>query len=166
MKPFLKYKPVARLIETTKNLVFAGNSPHKLSLAITLGMLFGVFPFLGVTTVLLLVIAILLKLNMVVIQLSNYLVYPIQLLLYMPFLKAGKFLGNLQSITLSNVFTNMKENWIEGIQKLWLLHIWAIFAWFLMALPTGYLLYYLLKAWIKRLKIRFDQAAKIHTHDQ
>jgi hypothetical protein len=95
-------------------------------------------------------------LNVVVIQLSNYLAYPIQLLLYMPFLKAGKYLGNLQSITISEVFASMKVNWMDGFEKLWLIHLWAILAWFLMAAPTGYLLYYLLKGWIKRLKISLE----------
>jgi len=163
MKLLHKYKPVARLIETTRGLVLMGNSPHSLSLAITLGLLFGILPFLGVTTLLLAVIALIFRLNMVVIQVSNYIVYPIQVLLYLPFLKIGKFLGNIQSITASKVYAIMKENWMAGIEKLWVIHLWAMLAWLIIAAPIGYLIYFLLKSWIKRLKSSLQHKIKVHT---
>jgi uncharacterized protein (DUF2062 family) len=165
MKLLSKYKPLISLVDTIKDLVFTGNSPHKLSLAVTLGLLFGVFPFLGVTTILLAIISLVFRLNMVVIQISNYVAYPVQLLLYLPFLKAGKYLGNMHEITVSNVFSIMKDNWVDGIGRLWQIHLWAIFAWFLISVPTGYLLYLFLKSWIKRLKPKIEKNIKIHIQD-
>jgi uncharacterized protein (DUF2062 family) len=157
MNFLLKYKPVTRLIATTKSLVFEGNSAHKLSLAITLGILFGILPFLGVTTLTLAILAVIFRLNMAIIQISNYMMYPIQVLLYIPFIRIGKYMGNLQSITATRVYAIMKENWIAGIEKLWVIHLWAILAWSIVALPTGYLIYFILNGWIGRLKIQMGK---------
>jgi uncharacterized protein (DUF2062 family) len=163
MNPLLKYKPVAKLVTKTKSLLVSGNTPHQLSLAITLGIIFGVFPFLGVTTILLTIIAFIFRLNMVVVQLSNYVVYPLQLLLYLPFIRMGKFLGNLQSVSASEVFAIMKENWVNGIEKLWVIHAWAILAWALIALPVSYVIYRLLKNWIEKIKVKLRRKLKTNS---
>jgi uncharacterized protein (DUF2062 family) len=163
MNLLLKYKPVAKLITKTKDLLVSGNTPHQLSLAITLGIIFGVFPFIGVTTIILTVIALVFKLNMVIVQLSNYVVYPLQLMLYLPFIKMGKFLANRQSITPKQVIETMKENWMTGIEKLWDIHLWAILSWALVAVPVSYLIYRLLKDSIEGIKKRNKYKIKTHT---
>jgi uncharacterized protein (DUF2062 family) len=159
----LKYKPVVKLIAKTKDLLTTGNTPHQLSLAITLGIIFGVFPFIGVTTIILTVIALTFNLNMVIIQLSNYVVYPLQLILYFPFIKLGKLLGNRPAITANQVFETMKADWITGIEKLWVIHLWAILSWALIALPISYLIYRLLKDWIEKIKLKISTILKTPT---
>jgi uncharacterized protein (DUF2062 family) len=47
-------------------------SAKKLSLTLTLGIVFGIMPFMGVTTYLLIVLAIILRLNIPALQLVNY----------------------------------------------------------------------------------------------
>jgi uncharacterized protein (DUF2062 family) len=165
MNFLLKYKPVVKLISKTKELLVSGNTPHQLSLAITLGIIFGVFPFLGVTTILLTVIALVLRLNMIVIQLTNYLVYPLQLMFYIPLIRFGIFLGKLKSVTASQVFDIMKENWIEGIEKLWIIHAWAILAWVIISIPVSYIVYNILKILINRLKRKVVIKPITHTPD-
>lgn len=159
----LKYKPVVKLVAKTKDLLKSGNTPHQLSLAITLGIIFGVFPFIGVTTIILTVIALTFNLNMVIIQLSNYVVYPLQLVLYLPFIKMGKFLGNRPAISANQVLETMKADWIDGIEKLWVIHLWAILSWAIIAIPVSYLIYRLLKDWIERIKIKVRQKLKTRT---
>ena len=58
-----------------------GMSRKRVSLCIALGITPGIFPVLGTTTVLCAAAAILLRLNLPLIQLVNYAVYPLQLIL-------------------------------------------------------------------------------------
>lgn len=163
MNFLLKYKPIAKLVSKTKEMLITGSTPHQLSMAITLGAIFGILPFLGVTTIVLAFLAVVFRLNMVVIQLANYMVYPLQLLCYLPFLKMGKFLGNIQSISATQVFEIMKENWINGIERLWLIHVWAIIAWALIVIPVGLIVYRLLKNTIHNIKNRLRNKTITHT---
>ena len=74
------------------NLLSQGVSPEKLSISIACGAVIGLFPVLGATTLICAAIAIALRLNLVAIQLSNYLVYPLQIALLIPFVRFGAFI--------------------------------------------------------------------------
>ena len=69
-----------------------GITPEKVALTIALGCALGIFPILGSSTLLCALAAIRLRLNLPVIQLVNYLVYPLQLILLLPFYRAGETL--------------------------------------------------------------------------
>ncbi len=64
-------------------------SPQKLALAFAVGVSVGIIPLIGTTTLLCTVIALRLRLNMPAIQTVNYFVYPLQLILFIPYLKIG-----------------------------------------------------------------------------
>lgn len=69
-----------------------GITPEKIALTIALGVMLGIFPILGMTTLLCTLAGIRLRLNQPVIQLVNFLVYPLQLALLIPFYRAGEML--------------------------------------------------------------------------
>ncbi len=69
-----------------------GITPEKIALTIALGGALGIFPILGATTLLCTVAGVWLRLNQPIIQLMNVLVYPAQLLLLLPFYRAGETL--------------------------------------------------------------------------
>ncbi len=69
-----------------------GISPEQIALTIALGGVIGIFPILGATTFLCAAVGVWLRLNQPIIQLVNYLVYPVQLLLLLPFYRAGETL--------------------------------------------------------------------------
>jgi uncharacterized protein (DUF2062 family) len=69
-----------------------GITPERIALTLALASVIGVFPILGATTVLCALVAVKLRLNQPLIQLANYLVYPLQLLLLLPFCRAGETL--------------------------------------------------------------------------
>lgn len=69
-----------------------GITPEQIALTIALGGVIGIFPILGATTFLCALVGVWLRLNQPVIQLVNYLVYPLQLLLLLPFYRAGEML--------------------------------------------------------------------------
>jgi uncharacterized protein (DUF2062 family) len=137
-----------------KKLLSYGTSPSKIAITITLGMMFGTIPIWGVSTIILAAIALLLRLNMVIIQLANYLVYPIQLLLYLPFLKLGGILSSKQAHTLSygSIMQFAKTGWTTALAELGTLHLWGLIIWLIFWLPLSVLSYSLLLKIINKKK--------------
>lgn len=70
-------------------LLKSGLTPHKLALTVALGITLGVLPVLWGTTLLCAVAAFAFRLNQGCIQIVNYLSYPLQLALLVPFYRFG-----------------------------------------------------------------------------
>src|SRR5581483_8467642 len=64
-------------------------STEKLAFSLALGLVLGVFPVLGVPTILCGIAAAVWRLNFPALQLVNYLAYPLQLALLWPFARFG-----------------------------------------------------------------------------
>ncbi len=74
-----------KIVNPILDLLRQGITPEKIALSIALGLTLGVAPVLGSTSILCLLAAFVLGLNLPAIQLVNYLVYPLQLALLAPF---------------------------------------------------------------------------------
>lgn len=72
------------------NLLRTGITPQRLAWSLAIGVAVGVNPVLGSTTLACLAVAFLLRLNLVASQITNHLVFPAQLALVFPFLRAGE----------------------------------------------------------------------------
>ncbi|MFN3696956.1 MAG: DUF2062 domain-containing protein [Pseudobdellovibrio sp.] len=66
-----------------------GVTVQKLTQSVVIGILVGCFPLLGFTTLLAALFGFYLKLNQVVIQTTNYLMYPVQIILIPFYIKFG-----------------------------------------------------------------------------
>jgi len=88
MRDFLQRRLVAPLLALLKQ----GVTPRELALSLALGIVFGLVPVLGISTALCALAALALRLNMAAIQLVNYLLAPLQLLLIIPQLRFGEWL--------------------------------------------------------------------------
>ena len=82
-------------------LLRQGVTPEKIALSIALGLALGVFPVLGTTTALCALVAFVWRLNLPAIQLVNYFVYPLQIVLILPFFRAGEKLFGAPHLPLS-----------------------------------------------------------------
>ncbi len=122
-----------------------GITPEKLALSIVFGALLGIIPLLGTTTVLCAIAAFSLKLNMISIQFVNYLVYPIQLLLFIPFLKIGEYIFNLPPIpmSVSRVIEMFLADWLGTIKTIWQINLTGICVWLILSVPVGFLIYFI-----------------------
>jgi uncharacterized protein (DUF2062 family) len=132
-----------------------GLTPHKLAMTCALGAVIGIFPLFGTTTMLCFGLAVAFRLNVAVIQLVNYLVAPIQIMLIIPFIKIGTILFHLNPFPydadqLVELFRNdffllVKE---VGLALLLGVGVWASFA-----IPLSFVLYYifflLFRRWLK-----------------
>ena len=69
-----------------------GITPEKIALSIVIGAGLSVFPIFGTTTMLCLIAGVTLRLNQPLLQLVNYLAYPLQLILIPVFIRLGEWL--------------------------------------------------------------------------
>lgn len=128
------------------NLLRQGMTPHKLAVTVALGSVVGVLPAFGVTTVMGTALAARFRLNIAATVLVSYLVQPLQLLLLLPFIKAGIFLFGLDDLkmNLDEMIAMFKTDWLAALNKLWLANLVAVSVWAILAIPIGVLLYFLL----------------------
>ena len=129
------------------NLLKQGMDPSRLSLALTSGAVIGVFPLLGITTVICGGVAAFFRLNHLAIQLANYIVFPMQLVLFFPFLTIGKAVtGNsLDEITKTKLVETFNLGFLPAVEELTPYFLLASLGWTLALVPLFAILYFTLK---------------------
>lgn len=135
-----------RLLTPLISFLKQGLSPRNLALCVALGVTLGTFPMLGSTTLLCTVVALALRLNIPAIQLINYFIYPFQLALFIPFIRAGEMLFGIEPIPLDlgMIFSMLQHDPLAAVQSLWWTNMRAIVAWAITVPPVGFLLYHVL----------------------
>jgi uncharacterized protein (DUF2062 family) len=120
-----------RLIDPVLDLLRQGVTPEKIALSLAFGVGIGIFPVLGVSTVLCTVLAIVLRLNLPAIQLVNYLASPLQLALIIPFVRVGEHLLGLkaQPLSIAEGFRIMAQGVVHAIVVLWDAIVHAALGW-------------------------------------
>ena len=115
-----------------------GVTPQKIALTIALGLMLGIFPILGSTTALCALAGIVLKLNQPIIQLVNYLGYPLQLALLIPFYRAGEHLLGRTPIPLSVplLFDRFRADFWQFLRDFGMIAVGGILVWLIVA-PAG-----------------------------
>ena len=146
---FLKKKIIIPFIDLLKQ----GISPEMLALSVALGFIVGIVPMVGVTTVICTILALWLNLNIAAIQIVNYIAAPLQLILYIPFIKAGeKLFGFTDSnITVSEIQQMFSDSIIHAVKTLWLVNLQGIYIWLMISIPVSLMLYYLFLFVFRRL---------------
>src|ERR1700761_8955067 len=81
-----------RIVEPLLALLRQGITPKKIALSLACGIVLGLFPVLGTTTALCAIAAFAFGLNLPAVQLVNYFMYPVQLAMIVPFIKAGEWI--------------------------------------------------------------------------
>jgi uncharacterized protein (DUF2062 family) len=124
-----------RVVEPVKGLLRHGATPERLSWSLAIGLVVGVNPLLGSTTVLALALAGVFKLNVVASQLSNHVVYPLELLMFPVFVKLGSLLFGTPGLPLAPMalFQAVKADPWKTTKLLWswewhALIVWVVFA--------------------------------------
>lgn len=141
-----------RLTRQILDLLKQGISPEKVALSIALGLALGVTPVIGSTTLLCAAAAAFLRLNLPVIQLVNGLAYPLQLLLIIPFLRAGAWLfrSPLPYLTESSLLVMIRSGVWHTISSLWSATLHALVIWLVAAAAAAVLIYSLTLPLLRR----------------
>ena len=143
-----------KLVLPIIDLMRQGITPEKIAQSLAFGIVLGVFPVLGSTTVLCTVAAVVFRLNLPAIQLVNYFVYPLQLALLIPFIRFGEILFRSPHVSLSLpfIFRMIRENVWQATRTYWTSGWHAMVAWFLVGPLAIYLLTRLLTPILRRLE--------------
>ncbi|MEO8373023.1 MAG: DUF2062 domain-containing protein [Candidatus Solibacter sp.] len=142
-----------RLVQPFLDLLRQGITPEKIALTIALGLALGVTPVIGSTTLLCTGAALALRLNLPAIQLVNGAVYPLQLVLIIPFLRAGAWLfgeGGVGALTLSRLFELIRSDMWHAIVILWSATLHALVAWLAVSAIAASLVYFTLLPVLRR----------------
>jgi hypothetical protein len=126
------------------NLLKKGITPEKLSFTMACGVVIGIFPVLGSTTLICTAIAIVWRLNLPAIQLANYLVYPLQIVLLIPFIRFGAFIFQVDPPPLSvqELSALFQQDFWGTIVYFFDSLVHAVVAWFLVCAPVFPVLYF------------------------
>jgi uncharacterized protein (DUF2062 family) len=132
-----------RIVLPIRQLLLSGITPKKIALSLACGIVIGLFPIMGTTTALCALAAVIFKLNLPAIQLVNYFVYPAQLALILPFIRAGEFLLHIPRtpLSLTQMVALFRADHTQALHLLWRLALHGIFAWALCAPLIFFALY-------------------------
>jgi len=123
-----------------------GTTPEKIALTIALGLVLAVFPILGSTTLLCAVVALVFRLNQPIIQLVNYLCYPLQFALLIPFYRAGEVFGTPHlTLSIPQMVDRFRAGPGQFILDFGLIALGGIAAWCVFAPIVVGVLYYALR---------------------
>ncbi len=155
-----------RVVAPIVALLTQGITPERIALSLAFGIVLGIFPVLGSTTVLCATAALIFGLNLPAIQLVNYLIYPMQLFLLVPFIRMGETLfraAHLQ-FSLTQILTMVRADLPHAVSTLWLAEVPAMCAWLLTGGPAIFLLYILLAKLLRQVassrRLRVGMEAK------
>jgi len=142
-----------RVVGPIVALLTQGITPEKIALSLAFGIVLGVFPVLGSTTILCAAAALIFRLNLPTIQLVNYLIYPLQLFFLLPFIRLGEMLFRATPLRLSlaQMLAMARADMPHAVATLWLAGVHAMSAWLLIGPPAILLLYLLLSRALRQM---------------
>ncbi len=139
MRDFLQ----RRLVNPLLALLRQGVTPDALALSVALGIAIGLIPVLGASTALCALAALALRLNMPAIQIVNYLLTPLQLLLIIPLLRFGEWISRSPRfpITLESGLALLSNGIFNAVNVLWTAIVHATLGWIVLAPLVAFVLY-------------------------
>lgn len=130
VREFFRCKVVRPLLR----LLRGGVSPKRLAWSIAVGVVIGINPLIGVTTVVVILIAWIFRLNQVASQVGTHVVAPLQWLLFLPFVQAGVYLFHTRRLPLDKrQLKHLSHHPVKMVHDIWqwewhALLIWAVTA--------------------------------------
>ncbi|KAI8817481.1 uncharacterized protein EV422DRAFT_622694 [Fimicolochytrium jonesii] len=158
-----------RVILPFRMALRAGTSPDKLALSISMAIVCGLFPVLGVTSVLCLGAAWKWGLNTPIMQTVNLILTPADVALSLVFMRLGERLLSLDPlpITPSTLIAHLRAvGFTAGLGILLTVVGCAILGWALVMIPTGFLINLLLKPVLRRVMVKKQLAEDVEPESQ
>jgi len=145
---FLKRRVVSPLLK----LLRQGVTPEKLAFSLALSATLAVIPAIGWSAWLCTVCAVAFGLNLPAMQAVNYLMYPAQIALLLPFFRLGEklFRAPHLPISVSQIYAMARANLWTTIKFLWSTTWHALMVWALVAPFAIALIYFILASIFRR----------------
>ena len=148
-----------RVLIPLSNIRKQGFSSQTLALSVSIGIIGGAFPVFGFATYVCLLLTLVFKQNIIIVQVANWLVYPLQILLLIPFMKLGNSIitGDELTISMHQVVIAFQSGLLNGIREVGIISLYGIIAWLAVAVPSLFILYalfFILFRGLKRIKFK------------
>jgi len=127
-------------------LLRGGVTPRRLAWSLALGLVIGINPSVGITTLLVILIAWTFGLSQVASQLGLHVVAPLHLLLFIPFIQLGVHLFHTRSVPLDrHQIEHLSRHPIVMLHEIWRWEWHALIVWGVVAAVTMPLLAHYLR---------------------
>jgi uncharacterized protein (DUF2062 family) len=147
-----------RFVEPFLKALRQGVTAEKIALTIALGVTLGVTPMVGLATLLCTAAAMMLRLNLPAIQVVNNVVYPLQIMLLVPFLRAGAWIfgERLPAISAHQILGLVRHNVWQAISALGAATMHGLVAWLCFAAIVTGVLYAMLVPVLRWVGLRYN----------
>jgi uncharacterized protein (DUF2062 family) len=144
-----------RIVSPTLALLRQGATPQRLALAIALGFVLGIFPVLGVTTLLCVAVAAALRLNQVAAQVGNGVSTFFFVALLIPFVRLGERLTGAEEFPLAmeNLRTVAKHGAVVFFKTFTAAILHGVLGWIVAAPVVTAVLYFALLPLLRRMRV-------------
>lgn len=147
-----------KLLDPVLSFLKQGVSASALAWAVAVGVVLAVIPVFGVTTVLCLLAVWLFRLNPVVVLTANQVAWPLQFVLFIPFMQAGAWAFGGSSIDLSfeKMAALFENDFWTGAALLWWSTLRALLIWSICSVPVAFILQAIFRKFLSRLLQKMD----------
>ena len=148
-----------RLVLPILALLRMGATPQKLAWSIAAGLLIGINPLLGTTTIFCLAVSFPFRLNVLATQIANHTAFPLELALVVPFIRLGSRIFHTAPMPLSpHLFlTAARTAPFALTRRLWLWEWHAFIVWAAIVIVAAPLLAFALTPLLRRLLTRIQR---------
>lgn len=145
-------KKIYTLKDKVTALFKQGLSPMLLSQSIIASGALSIIPILGVSTFILTALSIKKKLNLPIMIAISYLMWPIQILLIIPFIRVGEFIFSVPSTnhTAEEIINSFQNNFFQTLSHLSFELLCGLGGWLLTVVPVSIGTYLVLLLLMKR----------------
>jgi uncharacterized protein (DUF2062 family) len=142
-----------RVRDPIVSLLGQGLTPETLALSFAAGLVLGVFPIIGATTILCLLAGAVFRLNHVALQLANHLAYPLQIPLILAFVRLGEGLLRAPRVTFDPIalVRHFQRDPVGFLREFGVTGLHGILGWSLVAPAALLALYLALRPPLRRL---------------
>ncbi|NME70397.1 DUF2062 domain-containing protein [Flammeovirga aprica] len=158
----VKHTVTHRVLVPLRTLLRQGLTPSKLAWSFAVGLLIGSSPLLGFCTWICLIAASVLRLNQLAIQIANYAIYPLQVLLIVPYIELGSswFGKKAEGVTFEKLQASIDAGLLEGLKEIGLLMLQGGAAWLVVALILVYPMKVILEKIFSKMLTRMQHLEK------
>jgi len=121
-----------------------GLTPEKLAFSVTIGIVSGIFPVIGMTTLLSIVLTMLFRQNLLIVQSVQWILALVQILLIIPFMQFGAYLlhQSVAHINMEQINHAFQPGMLSGIKTVGMFHLYGILTWLILSIPASAVSYF------------------------
>lgn len=120
-------------------LFMQGLTPKELSQSIIVSGLIAIIPVLGVSTFMITTVSLKWKLNLPVMIALSYLMWPVQILMIIPFIRIGEFIFSVSPnhYTVEEIISSFQNSFFQTLSRLSFELLCGLGGWFFTAVPVA-----------------------------